>query len=265
MSYSNYNHTKRRQRIAEPAQFTSDANLWTPTVDQKHMLGCIYDANDGRRWRYCENGSATLALATINQSAVETGGWTYIAQTNTPDVWVAGDRRVTVVTTTTVVANDLVHGTMYVPDGTGEGHMYIIKSNKVGTANAITGFDIVIDIADAGGIRTAIVAASDVTLTKNKYKDVLIFPTNPTGLCVGVNNVAVTADYFFWALVKGPCPVLNGNETIIIGDIVCAGVNTAGTVGLRDVSVADGNVKVGYVMKAPTATGDYALIDLDIE
>ncbi len=245
----------------------ADKDIFHPTAEKKFPLGALAEARDGRLWRYCENDSTTLALATLNQSSVAVDNWVYQAQTDTPDVWVAGDKVVTVVTATAFAVHDLIDGTMYVPDGTGEGHMYVVKDNKVSILNTEgpSGYDTIIEIADTGGIRTAIVAASDVTLMKNKYKDVLIFPTDPTGPCTGVNNVVVLANYFFWSQVKGFCPVLNGNETVVIGDVVCAGANTEGTVGLWDVTVAEGNVVVGIVAKAPTATGDYALIDLSIE
>ena len=144
--------------------------------------------------------------------------------------------------------------------------MYTIKDNKVGTANASSGFDIVIEIADRGGIRTAWVAASDVTVWPNKYKDVLIFPTDPTGPCTGVSMTSITASYFFWSQTRGYCPVVNGSETVVIGDVVCAGTNTAGALGLPDGPVTmEGDTIIGYVARASAATSDYAVIDLHIE
>jgi len=242
----------------------ADRDIWHPTANKYFPLGAIAESRDGRMWRYQEEAGNALAIAVITQAAAETANWTYTAQTNTPDVWVAGDKQITVVTDTTVAAHDLIDGYVYVPDGTGEGNMYVIKDNKVGTANATSGYDIVIDIADAGGIRTAIVAASDVTIWKNKYKDTIIFPTDPTGPCTGVTMTAIPAGYFYWAQVRGLCPVLNGSETVVIGDPVGAGTNTAGAIGLLDVA-ADGDIPIGYVAKASTATSDYAVIDLTIE
>ena len=69
MSYSNYNHEARRSRLAEPSQLTSVANFWTPTTDKKHMLGAIFDTDDGRRFRYQQNGAVALTIALANQSA----------------------------------------------------------------------------------------------------------------------------------------------------------------------------------------------------
>ena len=243
----------------------ANRDIWHPTASKYFPLGAIAESRDGRRWRYCEEAGNALAIAVITQAAAETANWTYTAQTNTPDVWVAGDKQITVVADSTAAAHDLIDGYVYVPDGTGEGNLYLIRDNKVGTANATSGYDIVIDIADAGGIRTAIIAASDVTIWKNKYKDTIIFPTDPTGPCTGVTMTAVTAGYFYWAQTRGYCPVLMGTtDTIVIGDPVSAGNTTAGGCALMDVA-ADGDVLLGYCAKAPVADADYAVIDLCIE
>jgi len=172
MSYDNLfwgdtdtpNHSQWRIKAES---LLADRDIFHPTAKKYFPLGAIAESRDGCMWRYCEEAGNGLSAAMINQAAAETGGWVYIAQTNTPTVWVAKDKTVTVVTTTDVPAHALIDGYMYVPDGTGEGHKYLIKDNKVGTGNATTGFDIEIEVADSGGIRTAIVAASDVTLIKN--------------------------------------------------------------------------------------------------
>ncbi len=148
--------------------------------------------------------------------------------------------------------------------------MYVIKDNKVSIANTVgpSGYDTVIEIADTGGIRTAIIAASDVTLWKNKYKDVIVFPTNPTGPATGVTMTAITADYFFWGQTRGFCPVVMGaTDTLIIGDGVTCGGTTAGQCSLPDddATADEGDVFLGYCAKAPVAQSDYAIIDLKLE
>jgi len=271
MSYDNLFHGSQdvpnhSQWKIRAESLLADRDIWHPTATKKFPLGAIAESRDGRKWRYCENGAGTLVLGNVQQAAVETANWTYTAQTNTPDVWVDGDKSITVVSDTAFAVHDLIDGYVYVPDGTGEGNLYLVKDNKVSTSNASSGYDTIIEIADAGGIRTAIVAASDVTLWKNKYKDTIIFPTDPTGPCVGVCMTAVTANYFYWAQVKGYCPVLNASDTLVIGDRVCAGV-TEGCAALPDddATADEGDVVIGYCAKAPVATSDYAIIDLTIE
>ena len=271
MSYDNLFHgsnsvPNHSQWRIKAESLLADCDIWHPTADKRFPLGAIADSRDGRRWRYQEEAGIGLAIATVVQAAAETANWTYIAQTNTPTVWVAADKIITVVTDTAFAVHDLVDGYVYVPDGTGEGNLYVVKDNKVSTSNAVTGFDTLIEIADTGGIRTAIVAASDVTVWKNKYKDVIVFPTDPTGPCTGVTMTAITANYFFWAQTRGYCPVLNASDTLVIGDRVCAGV-TAGAAALPDddATADEGDVVIGYCAKASAATSDYAVIDLTIE
>ena len=264
MSYSNYNQSARRSRLAEPAQLTSAANFWTPTTDKKHMLGTIFDLDDGRRFRYQQNGAVALTIALANQSAVGTANWQNEAQTNSPSLPAVGDETITITAASTAAKVAFIDAYLTVEDGVGESNMYIIKTNKAGVANATSGFDIVCEIADAGGVRTAWEAASELTVTVNKYKDVVVVPTNPTGTATGVNLTAVPAASFFWGQTIGPCPVIkDSTDTIIVGDPCALAPNTAGQIGLLD-AAAEGDVLAGYVMRA-VASAETALIDLRLE
>lgn len=264
MSYTNYNHKFRRSALSEPAQLSALFNFWTPTVGQKNMLGAKFDLDDGRRWRYQKAGSSGLTKALINQSAVGAANWQDEVQTNSPSLPSAGDETVTLTLTDTATAGAFIDAYLTIEDGTGENEMYIIKDNKAGVANATTGWDIVCEIADAGGIRVAWEAASELTVTVNKYNDVIVFPTNPTGVATGVSHATVTADFYFWGQTLGPCIVTKDTtDTIIVGDMAGIAPNTAGTVGLMD-AAAEGDVLAGHVMRAP-ASGETALIDLRLE
>ena len=274
MSFNNHfwgdtvtpNHSQWRIKAEN---ILADRDVWHQTVAKHFPLGAIAESRDGRKWRYCKNGAGALSKAMINQGAVEIGGWTMTAQTNSPDVPAVGDKIVTVVTTTTAAAHVFIDGYLFCPDGTGQGEMYTVKDNKVGVDNATTGYDIVCDIADTGGIRTALAAASDFSVMLNKYSGTIVFPTNPTAPCTGVNNIAVTAYYYYWSQVHGPCPILTAasTDTIIIGDEVAAGCVTAGAMALPDNAngSASGDTIIGYCMKAPAAASDYGLVDLTIE
>ena len=260
------NHSQWRIRAES---LLADRDIWHPTATKYFPLGAIAEARDGRKWRYCEEGGNGLSKAMVNAAAAETTNWTYIAQTNSPDVPAVGDKIVTVTLTSTAVAGAFIDGYLFCPDGTGEGDMYTIKNNKAGTTNTAGGYDIVCEIADAGGIRTALVVASDLSLIANLYKDVVVMPTTPVMPCVGVNNVAVTANYFFWSQVKGPCAVLASDTddlTAVIGDEMAVTV-TEGAASLPDNAdgTATGDTIIGYLMKNAAATSDYVIVDLTIE
>jgi len=278
MSYDNLfwgdtttpNHSQWRIKAES---LLADRDIYHPTATKYFPLGAIAESRDGRRWRYCKNGSDNISKAMINQQAVGVANWqnelgTYGMYYISPAPAI-GDKSVTVNLATTVAAHDLIDGYLLIETGTGEGEMYIIKDNEVGTANATSGYDVVIHIADTGGVRTAMAITSGgtfVTVTKNIYKDTIVFPTDPTGVCTGVNHTAVTAAYFYWAQVRGVCPILTAasTDTIVVGDMVSAGGVTAGAMSLMDMA-AEGDTLIGYCVAAPTAASDYGLVNLTIE
>jgi hypothetical protein len=274
MSYDNYfwggldkagvnvpNHTQWRIKAES---LLASRDIFQATTVKRFPLGAIAESRDGRRWRYCENGAVALTLALGNQSSVGVAGWQDEIQTNNTDLPSDGDKIVNVVTTTTATAADFIDGYMTIEQGTGSDSLYIIKDNKTGVANATSGFDISVEIADTGGIRTTYTVASNITLTKNKWKDTVVFPTNPTGPCTGINLVAVPANSFYWAQTRGPCPVIkDSTDTIVVGDVVAIGANTAGQCCLSD-AAAEGDTIIGYCMRAP-ANAETAIIDLTIE
>ncbi len=264
MSYTNNNHEFQRNRLEEPAQLLSAANFWTPTATRKSMLGRIFDTNDGRRFRYQKNGSSILTKALVNQSAAGTAGWQDEIQTNNPGVAIVGDTQIIVTMTTTAAAGAFIDGYLTVEQGAGSDEMYIVKTNKVGTANATSGFDVICEIADAGGVRVLTAVTSNITLTVNKYRDVIVFPTDPTGVATGVSHATVAANFYFWGQTRGPCPVTkDSTDTIVVGDMVGVGANTAGQACLMDIA-AEGDRLIGYCMRAP-ANAETALIDLQLE
>lgn len=238
----------------------ADCDIWTPTSDKKFPLGAISESRDGRKWRYQRNGGVALTLATINQSAVETANWVDEPQTVSGGAVVAsvGDKSVTLLVQTAPEVDAWVDGYMWVENGDGEGNMYVVKSNSA-TTNPV------VQIADRGGIRTATVDGSDISVHANPYALVVTFPTDPTGICTGVCHTAVPINYYFWGQVHGPCAVFNGSDTIVTGDEVCAGAQAAGVLALEDGAAPnEGDVVIGFAMRA-AASGEVALIFLNIE
>lgn len=269
MSYDNYfegglnragvdvpNHAQ--WRITAESLY-ADRDIFNPTATKKFPLGALAESRDGKRWRYCENANTELAIALVNQQEAVVANWQDIGQDNSPAAFAVGDKRVTVTLTDTAVAGDFIDGYLVVEDGDGEGNMYLVKDNKTGVVNLTTGFDIVVDIADAGGIRIATLATSGTTLTmlKNKNKDVVV--EAGTGVAVGVNHVVIAANYFFWAQTRGACPVKSATTIGVIGDAVMV---VSGSVKVPGAAATD--VIVGHVLRAAANT-ETALIDLNIE
>lgn len=262
MNYTNYNHKYRRNRIVEPAQLVATANIFTPTVDQKYMLGTILDLNGGRRFRYCKNDSTEIAKAVMVQSSVPIAGNTEEVNTNGTAAS-AKDQSLTIGVTTTIAEDALVDGWLNVVDVTAAalGDLYLIKSNTAGTTPVIT-------LADAGGLRTAIAVTTEITVIKNKYRDVVVVPKAAgTAVPVGVTQVVVTASYYFWAQTRGYASILVDTDTVIVGNPV--GESTTGNVnGGVGVVANDGTDPVwGICVVLGTAgqTDQPAIIDLTLE
>ena len=166
---------------------------------------------------------------------------------------------------TTAAKNEFADGTLWVEQGTGVGTEYRVKGNSAGTTNAVSGFDIRIELADAGGIRIAYAVTSNVSFKLNTYEDVIVFPTDPTGVATGVCKTAIPVGSFFWGQTKGECVVINGSDSIVTGDEVCVGGQAAGVLSLPDAATPqEGDVTVGYAIRA-AASGEAALIMLTIE
>lgn len=256
----NYNYDYRRDPVLEPAQLHSAEDVWHPHTTQKYMLGCKCEFNDGRLYRYCSNGAVALTAGYVNQQAAGTANWQNEVQTNGTAASI-GDTSIKIAVSTAPTANQWDNGYLTIEDGTGEGQMYVIKEHTLTTTPTI-------QIADTGGIRVATAVTSEVTVTKNLYKDVVVSATNPTGIAVGVNPVAVTAStsattYYFWSQVRGPAAVVvDDTDTIVVGDYVAGSASVAGACALMDAAADD--VPWGRVMRA-AATGETALIYLTIE
>lgn len=264
MSYENYSHLDngRRSKLSEPSQLTSDANLWTPTSDQKRMLGAEFTTDDGRTFRYCKNGSTEIAKNLVIQSEAIDAQAIDILQSAKSVA--AGDAILNLlITTANGLANgDLVDGWIIVNQGTGatdEGDMYVVKSNKFTTSDTA----IKIEIADAGGVRNAIAATSNITFVKNLYRDVIVKPTTLTAVMLGVTTTIVTASFYFWAQTRGVASVIiDTGDTVVVGEPLghIDGSGTAGSLGL--VSTAATDTVVGTAISA-AAGADYGIVLLN--
>lgn len=233
MSFDTLNRTYSRNKLT-CTRFGSDEGIWTPTASQKYATGTLYEPDDGsgRKFRYCKNAAVALTKGLMLQQAAAVTNWQNEVQT-TGTAAAVGDKKITIYVATAPTANEWDDGYLIIQDGAGEANMYTIASHTVPASGTL----VTVYIADAGGIRTATAVTSEVTVVKNLYRDVIVHPvTTATGIPVGVPLVDVTANYYFWAQTKGPCPmVVDAGDTITIG--APAGVpatsGTAGGAGVR--------------------------------
>jgi len=247
--------------MQEPAQMTALADIWTPTVDQKHMLGAVYETDQGERYKYCKADSTQIAKAVLIQSSAPDAQQK--ASTQTAFGASAGDKKFNALFTTGsgISDGDLVDGYLLVSDGgAAMGDLYTIKTHKFTTTDTVMS----IEIADAGGLRTAIAATDDLTIWKNQCRDVIVKPAVLTAAIIGVTLTIIPASFYFWAKTKGIVSVLMDNgDDVVIGDPVghIDSGTAVGTIGLVSTFATD--ILLGVCLY-DSAVDEAGLVNLNI-
>ena len=175
---------------------------------QNSPLGSELSLNDGRKFRYCKNGSSSALTAGL---IVESPAWVSTETALDVNTAVKGDTALYITTGSTVSANTYQDGFVIVEDDTGEGQMLKIKSHPA--ADSAEGK---FELWDP--VRVDFAAATTVGLVKNRFDGVILAVASgstKTGTEVGVPLIPVTESYYFWAQFKGLCNVLDeGNVAI---------------------------------------------------
>ncbi len=270
MSYTNYNTSKLRNELIIAVGARLDGvggpSLWNPTADQRHGLGRILKFDDGtnRAFKYLENG-ATAAIAKARMVASEATDPQ--CKDSLQDSDHTQDVGATVINIKTDTGNaindgDLINSWLFVNqsnDGLLEaGDCYLINNNTWVTSDTT----LQITLADQGGIRNAIRATANLTIVKNKNKDVIVKPTTLTGPMIGVTLAVVPVSYFFWAQFRGPtCVIIDTGDTLIAGEPV-GHIDTSGTAGsIGLVSTFAEDNMVGHLLTWADGA-DFGLVDL---
>jgi hypothetical protein len=141
-----------------------------------------------------------------------------------------------------------------------QGDYYLINDNKWVTAGVDT--ELQITLADQGGIRHAIAATDNISIIKNKYKDVVVKPLTLVDVMIGITMELVPANYFFWAQFRGPaCCLVASAGTIAAGEPLghIDATTDVGAVGVVSTHASD--TVVGHVF-CYAAGDDYCMVDL---
>lgn len=269
MSYTNYNTSKLRNKLVIAVGARLDGvggpALWNPAAVQKHGLGRILELDDGtnRAFKYLENGATEIAKARMVASEA-TDAQTKDSLQDADHTQDVGATVIEIKTDTGNAINngDLINSFLFVnqtTDGLLEaGDCYLIANNTWVTSDT----KLRIELADQGGIRNAIRATTNLTIVKNKNKDVIVKPVTLTGPMIGVTLATVPIGYFFWAQFRGPTVcIVDTGDTIVAGEPVghIDGSGTAGSIGLVSTFATDN--MVGHVLTWADGA-DFALVDL---
>jgi hypothetical protein len=226
------------QRIALSAQDARKTN-----ATKVHRLGTVAETADGRVYRYARAGAVDLAAGKVNTGTARIANHTINAVATAAAV---GDRSInlTLAGGTATTLDQYADGFATVIDSAGVGSAYRVEGNPV-IAGSGTGR---VNIAE--GIATALTTSSKVSLIYSPF-DLSIVAASAVALPAnGTNNVAVTANYYFWSQTGGIASVLSdGVITKGAGAILSDAVN--GSVEIEVAATV--TQRIGY---APDATVD---------
>jgi hypothetical protein len=225
--------------------------LYEESLTALHNLGELVHSNDGRAFRYCKAGDTALAAGKLQQSSAQDTGDHNLAIAAAA----AGAVQIVTTSTVTVTANQYAEGFVLIADDAGEGYMYRISSHAAATAAVVT-----LNLSDK--IVVALTTATTIDLVKNPYDSVIINPTTVSSSVAGVAVKALTAAYFGWLQVAGPCSVL-ANGALTVGTDVVASDAVAGAVEITADATPEILSVVGTAMIAVTDT-EYGLVNLKL-
>lgn len=245
------------------AGITQEGLLWGPNGLQheqhtaaRYPLGTRMQLQDGRRFVYVENGATALAPGKLIQSPVPGANFDELV---IPAAVAAGARAFNITNgATTITKDQFKGGYVVVEDDAGEGHLYQIAGND---AEAAGSADFEVRLVAGEAVQVAFTTATTVGLLQSPYKDVIIHPSPPTAMVVGVTPTDLAANVFGWLQTWGPCAVLI-DGTVIIGQQVVPSDGVDGAVEPADAAITDGTpptghgelVNVGHVIEVAATT-----------
>ena len=217
--------------------------------DQLYKFGTRFVMGE-RSFYYAKAGGTALAAGKLMQSPVPATDHTGLAVTTAA----AGLTKVTLTNgaTTAITADMYKDGWLWCDTGTLVCTAYQIKSHPAAAVNATCEFTLREELAE---LLTN--AQETVSLVRNQYDALIVSPSVPTALVVGIPPVDVTASYYFWLQTYGPCPVLT-TDTVVIGNHAAVADDDAGAIQAAD---TDTEQIVGSVMRVEADT-EYSFIFL---
>lgn len=198
--------------------FAPDGEQHSTYTTQRYDIGTKLVLPDGRTYRFCEKSGTAATIGRVQQAEVP--------QANMDDLVVVtgavNTRTVTYTnqTPTAIAANVLAFGYLMTELTPGEAFVYVIESHAAIPASTA---DSTITLAPmTNGIIVAMTTATRLVITKSLYRDVIIHPSPPTAVCVGVANRAIAADNFGWLQTGGMASVLTDGTLTIARSVMAS-------------------------------------------
>jgi len=201
--------------------------IYEESENKKTDLGRFIDFQGGRRFRYCQADGEIVKAHMCSGGAVDADDNTVVqtAMTVALSNGYIGETVINVLLDSDTTKNLYADGLLVIEGGTGIGQCFRIKSNKAG-GNPYTD---PCELTLYDSIKVALDDTSIITLTKNKYKDVIVSPTSEDATPIGVPLITVTDNYYFWAQTRGYAAIYrHSSGTINVGRLAGIG-GAAGT------------------------------------
>lgn len=209
---------------------------------RRAVPGQVLLTSDGRVYRYGEVGATAIAAGRLAQAELPETAHDLLA---IPAAVGVGIKNFNITNgATTITLNQYQYGYLNIDDDAGEGHIYRIESHAAEAAGS-TDFEVVIE---PPGIRVALTTATTVSLTKHPLRDVIIHPSPPTALPVGVTPTTAPVDNFGFFQIRGLASVLVDSYTgaqLAIGVCVFASGAVDGAVGVGRATIRTGSTSAG--------------------
>ena len=237
--------------------------VYEESLTKKCELGRLLPFLDGRCFRYCYKATgAGITRSHIAAAAALDGDCDTVTQTG---MTVAisngyiGEKVIKVLLSAATTAHLFDDGLLTIEDGLGEGYCYRIKSNKAGGDAVATPCELTL----YDPIVVALDATSVISLTKNRYYDVVVAPVDEKSTLIGVPLIAITAEYYFWAQTKGLAAVMGDTaQNPAAGDLVSIGTTTPGSCRTGEGTVYQ---PFGVCIQPASGASKYCTIDLMLE
>jgi hypothetical protein len=234
----------------------SGQDVFTSSSTQTTDLGAIGSTGDGRYFRYCLAGAATLVPGTMQQGPAQDA--TNLSPAGGLAVAAAaiGATQITLTGSLTLAANLLAGSFMSVAVAPNAGYLYKVKGNTAvaGAANCVVTLEDPI-------IGAAFTTATKVLFTLNQYSGVIQAPGTLTAAPIGVAVYPVVNAQYGWIQSHGQASCLVTGTTASAG--LALGMLVGGTAGSLAPCIAGTNV-LGYTSTIG-ATGQYANVFLTID
>ena len=221
------------------------------------VLGTIRNLAVGRQIVYAKVGAAAISAATLCQAKAGVASFGICPAGATASV---GAKKVNLVVTAAITADQFQDGFLVVQCGAGEGYSYMVDYHLSAAAT-----DLSLNVALKDGLEVALTTLSICSLVENKCAAIIKVPAaGVTGSLVGVGLCTGSVNSFVWLGKKGPFLCINNTSAITVGAVLCAG-SAAGTVDMIFSAALTTNPVVGRSMQtAANGTSCRLLVDLDL-